>query len=193
MRGIQSTFGGNPMNKALKQQVLADAEADYGAGILSVSAVARKYGLPESTLRRDAKRLGWTRASAEFRRQMVKNALAGANLTSEMTKEKVRQIQVDAAEQDETDMRTGLSVARACMAKLLAMVEEADEVKDIKTIIESNKIAVDSIRKIRSLDDVEPVQEASVSVDLSDSFAELRAAFRQRLGRDDELTDGQGD
>jgi hypothetical protein len=179
---------------AQKQQALDEAEADYRAGILSVNGVSRKHGLPESTLRRDAKRLGWTRASAEFRRQMVRNALAGANLTSEMTKKQVHQIQVEAAEQDERDMRTGLDVSRACLTKLLAMVGEASEVRDIKTILESNQIAVNTIRKVRSLDDAEPEQVASsVTVDLNASFSELREAFRRRLTRIDELTDEQGD
>ena len=43
---------------------------------------------------------------------MVREAMAGGNMTREMTKEKVRQIQIDAAEQHVIDMNSGLSVAR---------------------------------------------------------------------------------
>jgi hypothetical protein len=160
------------------------AELDYMAGGWSVNALANKYGIPEATLRRYAKRHGWVKGNAEVKRGMVREAMAGLpldeNLTNAFTDDAVRQLRLDAASQDVADMNLGLTVARRCMATLLAMCSQVDHPKDVKLIVESNKIAVETIRKVRALDADEP-PDASVSVDIGDGFAELRAAFKRRL------------
>lgn len=168
------------------------AELDFRAGGVSINALANKHGIPEPTLRRYAKKHGWAAANSEVKRELVRDAMAGIplpygkQLTDGMTTaqrdEAVRNIQLSEAEQDVKDMHTGLQVARACMGKLLAMVEQVDHPKEVKLIVESNKLAVDTIRKIRALDD-EQGPEASVSVEISDGFADLRAAFRKRLSQ----------
>lgn len=96
---------------------------------------------------------------------MVREAMAGGNMTREMTKEKVRQIQIDAAEQHVIDMNSGLSVARSCLHRLLDLVDMAEDPRDLKTIVEANRAAIETIRKIRSLDDEKVPQVASVTVD----------------------------
>jgi DNA-binding MurR/RpiR family transcriptional regulator len=165
----------------------ASAEVDYRAGGWSINALAAKYAIPEPSLRRHAKKNGWVAGNSEAKRELVKEAMAGVPLptlqpaTNALTSdERVRQVQVSEAEQDVRDMNTGLSVARACMGKLLAMVEQVDHPKEVKLIVEANKAAVDTIRKIRALDE-EQGPEASVSVEISDGFADLRAAFKRRL------------
>jgi hypothetical protein len=50
-------------------------------------------------------------------------------------------------------MRSGLAVARKCIGRLKLVVEVADDPKDIKVIAEANRIAVETIRRIRGLDD----------------------------------------
>lgn len=163
----------------------AAAELDYRAGGYSTNALAAKYGIPEPTLRRYAKKHGWIKGNSEAKRELVRDAMAGfpldESLTNGMTSdEQVRQIQITEATQDVQDMNTGLAVARACMGKLLGMVDMVDHPKEVKLIVEANKAAVDTIRKIRALDDDE-APEASVSVEISDGFADLRAAFKRRL------------
>ena len=160
------------------------AELDYRAGGYSVNALAAKHGIPEPTLRRHAKREGWTRGTSDVKRELVREAMAGLPLdeqvTNDLTNSAVRQIQITEASQDVQDMNTGLSVARACMDKLLLMVEQVDNPNDVKRIVEANKGAVETIRKIRALDD-DSGPEASMEVEIGDGFAELRAAFRKRL------------
>lgn len=161
------------------------AALDYQAGGYSINALAQKHGIPEPTLRRYAKREGWIKGNSEAKRELVREAMAGMPLDEALTNgmtndEAVRQVQVEEATQDVQDMNTGLSVARACMGKLLTMVDQVDHPKDVKLIVEANKAAVETIRKIRSLDD-EQGPETSVQVEISDGFAELRAAFRKRL------------
>jgi hypothetical protein len=87
---------------------------------------------------------------------------------------------LDEATQDVADMNTGLAVARKSMQKLLAMVDAVDQPKEVKLIVEANKIAVETIRKIRALDD-DAEGATNVTVEVSDGFAELRAAFQKRL------------
>lgn len=164
----------------------AAAEIDYAAGGYSINALAQKHGIPEPTLRRYAKKEGWIKGSSDAKRELVREAMAGMPLTDEaMTNgltndEAIRQVQIDEATQDVQDMNTGLAVARKSMAKLLTMVDQVDQPKDVKTIVEANKMAVETIRKIRALDD-DSGPETNVEVQISDGFAELRAAFKKRL------------
>jgi DNA-binding MurR/RpiR family transcriptional regulator len=168
------------------QYDFAGAEIDYRAGGYSINALAAKHAIPEPTLRRYAKKQGWIKGTSDVKRDLVREAMAGIPLTdeamtSEMTSdEAIRQVQLDEAAQDVADMQTGLAVARRSMGKLLQMVDAVDHPKDVKTIVEANKLAVETIRKIRALDDDTPA-EASVQVEITDGFADLRAAFRKRL------------
>jgi transposase-like protein len=132
----------------------SDAEVDYRAGAMSVNAIATKHGIPEPTLRREAKKRGWIKGLSSTKRAMVQDAMSGADLTNRLTNDEVRQNQLSAAQQDVEDMNCGLSVARACMRSLLAMVASAEGPRDIKTIGEANKVAVETVRKIRGLDEL---------------------------------------
>lgn len=160
------------------------AEREYHAGGWTINALANKYGIPEATLRRYSKKHGWVKGNVDLKRTMVREAMAGFSLdeqvTDNLTIEHVRQLRSDAAAQDVADMNMGLTVARKCMAALLVMVEQVDHPKEVKLIVEANKGAVETIRKIRSLD-ADEGPEATVTVDIGDGFAELRAAFKKRL------------
>jgi hypothetical protein len=160
------------------------AELEYHAGGWSINALANKYSIPEATLRRHAKKHGWVRGNVDLKRTMVREAMAGFSLdeqvTNDLTITQVRQLRADAASQDVADMNMGLTVARKCMAALLVMCDQVEHPKEVKLIVEANKGAVETIRKIRSLD-ADDAPEASVTVDIGDGFAELRAAFKRRL------------
>lgn len=167
-------------------------ERAYAEGGWSINALANKYGIPEPSLRRYAKQHGWVKGSSGIKREMVKEALAGMPLmqtdphdprmTNTLTNDEVRQLRMDAAVQDLADMNLGLTVARKCMATLLAMVDTIEHPKEVKLIVESNKLAVETIRKIRSLD-ADEAPETNVSVEVGEGFAELRAAFQKRLAQ----------
>lgn len=134
----------------------ADAEVDYRAGTMSVNAIATKHGIPEPTLRREAKKRGWVKGLSSTKRMMVRDAMAGADLANKMTNDEVRQNQLTAAEQDVADMNSGLGVARSAIAALASMVPAADGPAKIKAIVDANKAAIDTIRKIRGLDELPP-------------------------------------
>jgi DNA-binding MurR/RpiR family transcriptional regulator len=163
----------------------AAAEIDYAAGGYSINALATKHAIPEPTLRRYAKKQGWIKGTSDIKRELVREAMSGVSLDEQVTNaltsdEAIRQIQVDEASQDVKDMTTGLAVARKAMDKLLTMVDSVDHPKDVKTICEANKLAVETIRKIRELDEPED-SSTNVTVAVSDGFDELRAAFKKRL------------
>lgn len=174
------------MSTVTERYDFAAAELDYQAGGYSINALATKHGIPEPTLRRHAKKAGWIKGNSDVKRELVREAMAGAplddeSLTNGMTNdEQVRQVQIAEATQDVQDMQTGLSVARKSMAKLLTMVDQVDHPKDVKVIVEANKLAVETIRKIRELDEPED-SSTNVTVAVSDGFDELRAAFKKRL------------
>jgi DNA-binding MurR/RpiR family transcriptional regulator len=167
------------------QYDFAAAEVDYAAGGYSINALATKHSIPEPTLRRYAKKQGWIKGTSDVKRELVREAMAGVPVDEQVTNgmtsdEQIRQVQIDEATQDVRDMTTGLAVARKAMDKLLTMVDSVDQPKDVKTIVEANKLAVETIRKIRELDDPED-SSTNVTVAVSDGFDELRAAFKKRL------------
>lgn len=141
------------MTKAQKYN-FDDAEVDYRAGSMSARAIAEKHGIPEPTLRREAKKRGWVKGLSATKRIMVRDAMAGADLTHNLTRDAVRQNQLSAAEQDIADMNVGLEVSRLCMRALIPMISDADSPAKIKQIGEANKVSIDTIRKIRGLDEL---------------------------------------
>ncbi|MFS0754469.1 hypothetical protein ABC383_07195 [Noviherbaspirillum sp. 1P10PC] len=105
-------------------------------------------------------------------------------MAQEFTQEQVRQICVNEANQDVLDMNKGLLMARKMMDTLLTLVHGVSDAADIKRIIRSNAAAVQTIRKIRSLDAEavqEPTTEVNVTVSSDPGFSKLRQAFRNRL------------
>lgn len=177
---------------AQKFSKLRDAEADYVAGVSSVNAIAHKYGIPESTLRREAKLRGWVRTAPEVHRHRVALALAGETLASEMAND-VMQVQAAAIAQDLEDMNSGLAVARKVVKKLLPLVELVDDPRDLKVIVEANRAAIETIRKIRSLDEPPPPPIAqAVSMTVTDGFDELRAAFQRVIATHSGREHGKG-
>jgi hypothetical protein len=126
-------------------------EAQYRAGSPSVNAIAKEFGVDEGTIRNRAKKNGWTRDAEGAKRQIVKSAMSG--IPKGVPNSEVRKIIEDEAEQDIADMRDGLAVARACIAKLRTMVEMAADAREVKVIVEANKGAIETIRRIRGLDE----------------------------------------
>lgn len=148
-------------NKKQDKYNYTDAEVDYRSGLLSVRAIAAKYGMPEPSLRQEARTRGWIRGLAATKRTMVSDVMAGGDMYGHATEEEVKKRQLIAAEQDLRDMNAGLNVARACIRALYNMVDETDNAKEIKYIVDANKAAIETIRKIRGLDDAPPPNPSS--------------------------------
>ena len=134
-------------------------EGEYRAGKRSLREIAADHGISEGAIRKKAKAGGWLRDPSGAKRERVKAIMAGAG-TQEGTQYATRTLETEAA-QDATDMGLGLDVARACLRSLRDMAPMCDNPKDLKVVAEANKIAVETIRRIRGLDDA-PVTDAIV-------------------------------
>lgn len=146
-------------------------EGAYRANKDSLREIAGQYGISEGAIRKRAKKSGWLRDPEGTKRQIVKAALAGG--TQAGTQYAARTI-ADEATQDVADMGAGLSVARGCIQRLAVLVEEASEPREVKTIAEANRIAIETIRRIRGLDDA---PDASAPGALSDVARLLREHY----------------
>jgi hypothetical protein len=128
-------------------------EIDYKAGIRTLRVIGDVHGVAESTIRKRAQKHGWLRDPSGIKNEMVRNAMAGAQIgAQESAQEILRTISQEVVE-DVTDMKRGLHVSRTCLANLVLAANAATEPKDIKVIIEATALAIDSIRKIRGLDE----------------------------------------
>lgn len=154
-------------------------EVEYRAGVKSVNAIAKEFDVPEATLRRLIKKSGWVRGAPERKRQIVAEHFAG--VTNGLTSDEVRQNQESAAQEDIADMQSGLVVARACIRRLGEMVEAADSPRDIKVIVEANKGAIETIRKIRGLDDKDLIDDFAKKVGEGAAMSALDA-YSQMCG-----------
>ena len=126
-------------------------ESEYIAGEKSVNAIAIEHGVSEGSIRAKAKKNGWIRSAVKTKREIVSNAMAG--IAKGVANVNIRNLIDAQAEQDIQDMQDSLSVARACIRKLYGLVAVYDDPKEIKTIVDANKAAMETIRRIRGLDD----------------------------------------
>lgn len=125
-------------------------EGEYRAGVKSVNAIAADHEISEGAIRKRAKKEGWGRDPSGTKRQIVKAAMAGG--TNNGTNIALRTIE-EAAALDIADMERGLRINRQCLINLETAAESAVEPREIKVIVEATSSAIESIRKIRGLDD----------------------------------------
>lgn len=126
-------------------------EGEYRAGKRSLRDIAAEHGISEGLIRKKAKAGGWLRDPEGAKRERVRAIMAGAG-TQGGTLYAARTLEAE-ARQDAEDMGMLLEVARACARNLLAVAQVSDDPKEIKTITEAVKNAMDIIRRIRGLDD----------------------------------------
>lgn len=159
-------------------------EAEYCAGILRVSEIARQFGVNESTIRSRAKRGNWVRLSASMRAKEVKKKVGSespkkvsqqvastkdGNVVS-ITGDNAADIMNSAIDQDVQDMNLGLKNARAALRKAGTMIDDVDDPRDLDTLSKVTKNSIDTIRKIRGLDEKDPEDDLS-----NKSIEELQA------------------
>lgn len=195
------------MSKKRKDYDWIRIEEDYCAGILRVSEISRKYGAPATTICSRAKRNNWVRISAAIRAKRVKEEVTNSKTkavnqqmsvatdgkTVSIDSSNVASIINQAIDQDVTDMNLGLENARKALSKASELMEdiviptedpaEADQVlriagRELKSLVEVTKISIETIRKIRGLDEKDEKDD-----DLSrKSIDELKAEI-ERLER----------
>jgi len=125
-------------------------EGVYRAGVKSIADIAKDHGISDTAIRKHAKKHGWLRDPEGCKRQMVRAALSG--FTADGSRFAGKTIEEETS-QDIKDMQGGLLVARLCIERLqIAVVDETDP-RVIKVIADANKVAIETIRKIRGLDD----------------------------------------
>lgn len=139
-------------------------EGEYRAGKKSLREIADDHGISDTAVRKKAKASGWMRDPTGAKRERVKAIMAGHG--SEKGSQFAAQTIEEEAGRDASDMTSGLEVARACIARLCEMVPLCDNPRDVKVVAEANKIAVETIRRIRGLDDVQAVS-AEIVIDRS--------------------------
>jgi len=147
-----------------------EIEGDFRAGVKSLREIANEHGLTEGAIRKRAKRDGWLRDPSGTKRERVKAAMSGAG-TLDGTRYANRTLDEEAAA-DVQDMEGGLNVARKVIAKLGTLVDDEDNPRTLKVIAEANRVAIETIRKIRGLDDPGPKDITKLS------DAELEAMVR---------------
>lgn len=126
-------------------------ETEYRGTKTPVLQIAKTYGVTEGAIRARAKKEGWVRDNGKLKRALVDSKLAG--ITKNSTNYEVRNLIEQGAEQDAADMRDGLAVARSSIKKLLVLIDGCEDPKEIKVVVEANKIAIETIRRIRGLDE----------------------------------------
>ncbi len=136
-------------------------ETEYRAGQRSVNAIAREHGISEGAIRKRAKKLGWVRDAAKTVRESVKAHLAGANAG---TSTALRTAIEHATQSGIADMESGLGNARRVLGRVAEMLEEVTKPADLKVLNDANAGAIDTIRKIRQLDEPDIAGQRAVTV-----------------------------
>ena len=155
-------------------------EGEFRAGIESNRCIAERYGVTEGAIRKRAKNHGWMKDPSGLKRERVKAQLALS--TQGGTREGARQAEESiqsAVREDIDDMERGLRVYRTALGKCEEMLGGCDSPRDLKIAIDAATGAVNGIRKIRGLDEVDSQKEDMIT-------ASVRR-INEAVARDDAL------
>ncbi len=137
-------------------------EGEYRAGQKPLRLIAEDHGIVEGTIRARAKKNGWTRDPARQQREKVKAHFAG--VTQNVTQDVLRKITAAA---DRAIQLEELALQNAELAlrhvHLSLSREELIDSADLKRLSETNKINLDVVRTIFTLND--PAQRPAVEYD----------------------------
>lgn len=134
-------------------------EGAYRAGVMPLREIGAAYGVSEAAIRKKAKQCDWLRDPTGTKREIVKGLIAGITTggTQQSAQEYATRTIYSEADKDAEYMGDCLGVAVKAVGKLNTMIDSAEEPRDIKIIVEANKSAMETIRRIRGLD--EPVSD----------------------------------
>lgn len=150
-------------------------EIHYRAGARALTDIAAEFGTAESSIRKRAKKYGWTRNPEALKRERVSARLAegarnGARLSAEVDEAWAREV-----DQDVADMDRGLRVFRRILERLENEVETVRGFKELKVIAEAATVAVMGIRRIRGLDNESSSDEGKTVVVIEREVASTAA------------------
>ena len=129
-------------------------EGEYRGTKRPLRDIAGDHDITEGAIRARAKKNGWVRDAIGLVRQKVNDHIAGA--AQNTTQDYVRKIMDDSARAGIADMEMGLSNSRrvlGCVAQMLEDFEDNANPRDLKTLNEANAGAIETIRRIRQLDE----------------------------------------
>lgn len=138
-------------------------ETEYRAGQRSVREIASEHNISEGAIRKRAKKWGWVRDAAKTVRESVKAHMAGAGAQMG-TQEALRTAIEHATQSGIADMEQGLGNARRVLGRVAEMLEQVGEPKDLKTLNDANAAAIETIRRIRQLDEPDFNGQKAVTV-----------------------------
>jgi len=151
--------------------------------------LAAEFNLPAETIRQWSERNGYGRNPTDAKRKLVQDLLAKPDETGQQTGQPGQTGQKpvstgnpevdEAAREDARDMRLGLTAARlALQVSAMGLKQQRDtgeaDPRSTKLWSECVAINVNTIRKIRGLDDPKP--------ELNNDFATAAEAVRRKLG-----------
>ena len=146
-------------------------EGAFRAGVMPLREIGSMFGVSEAAIRKKAKQHNWLRDPTGAKREIVKGLIAGISSGggSHSAHEYASNTIHIEAEKDTEYMGDCLDVAVKAVRKLHGMIDSADEPRDIKIIVEANKAAMETIRRIRGLDDA----AITPSTSIADAMTEL--------------------
>jgi hypothetical protein len=151
-------------------------EGEYRAGVKPITAIATAHGISHTAINKRAKARGWARDPAAAKRKMVEAHFSGvqsARVSPEVSGLTLETIE-DAAREDIADMERGLRINRHCLMALEQAAETVADPKQVGLIVGATSAAIDSIRRIRGLDDDKPpVLKQATAVATGQRLADL--------------------
>ena len=129
-------------------------EGLYRIGDRALRDIGDEYYITESAIRKRAKRKGWARDASATKREIVRQAMSGTQdvLRGPQGAQDIQEAIEEAATQDIGDMQRGLRIQRHCLMSLEQAAEVVTDAREVKIIVEAAGSAIDSIRRIRGLD-----------------------------------------
>lgn len=149
-----------------------DIEIAYIATNRPVLQIANEHGVSEGAIRARAKKHGWVRDILPIKRAQVAQRMSG--ITFGATNAEIRNALENDVNDSVSDMQIGLDVARAILRQIQAVVASTHDALPLKQLSEANQINVETIRRIRELD--EPTKTAAPAA-MAEALATMRAFY----------------
>ena len=149
----------------------------------SIRELAREFGVSAPGILKRAEKEAWGPRNAPARKRALVDSAASGLQPSEHRKpqNEPEKAIFDAAEQDIQVMRTAANVARIALERCEALIPHEDDPRNIKTLTEAAKGALETYRKARNLD--EPARRDAPTPYASMSDDELEEALARAAGK----------
>ena len=166
-------------------------EGDFRAGTKSYRELAAQYSVSVAAIQRKAKKNGWVRDPTGTKRRIVAARLAG--VIQEVGQCTAYQIEAE-ADQDVQDMQVGLLGARLALQRAVADLQPptAEQTtadprtgllapKDLKILSECVRVNIETLRKIRGLDDPTTKNPEELDAEIDAELEKLNTGREARI------------